>query len=355
MASEIVLLGVSDGLITQKKLTSYFTNKLGDVPDPLPLISLQYPKCRLCDGILSHVVQVYCPLEASPHHRTINVFACTSAQCYGKSESWSVLRSQCLESEIKPVQGADGVPVKESPMSSTDWCEDADDWGMGNEDTETGAVGQIQSAAQPQNIPPYGLDVTCRLQDLSIEGREEHWPNQPAFQAFYISVVNETDFDGHISVDHANRLLKEYEKREGIVVGNLGSSEGPEEEKYEKTKARHGDAVFSRFMKKISLCPEQVLRYSWGGSPLFITEPPSNMKQMVPPCSHCGSPRVFEFQLMPAMVNLLHGADSNSGLALEFGTVLVYTCRSSCWTSGSNVPLQEYIFVQADPDQHLFK
>ena len=121
-------------------------------------------------------------------------------------------------------------------------------------------------------------------------------------------------------------------------------------------------AFFSRFMKKISICPEQILRYCWNGKPLFISEPPSNMTQMVPLCSSCGGPRTFEFQLMPALVSLLQPKDSRTTTdcapseVLEFGTVLVYTCRNSCWTSGSsNTPREEFLFVQADPDQKFFK
>lgn len=44
-------------------------------------------------------------------------------------------------------------------------------------------------------------------------------------------------------------------------------------------------------------------------------EPPSNVNQMVPPCAQCGSPRVFEFQLMPALVSLLRSARLSLGLS----------------------------------------
>lgn len=54
-------------------------------------------------------------------------------------------------------------------------------------------------------------------------------------------------------------------------------------------------------------------RYCRKGSPLFISKPPSDVKQIVPPCSHCGSSRTFEFQLMPALVSLLRIYDPNSG------------------------------------------
>ena len=38
-------------------------------------------------------------------------------------------------------------------------------------------------------------------------------------------------------------------------------SKGGAGESYEKTAARHGDRTFSKFQKRISLCPEQILRY----------------------------------------------------------------------------------------------
>lgn len=54
--------------------------------DPLPAVSLRYPYCTICGSALVHVVQVYCPLEASRYHRTINVFGCPQQQCSGKTE-----------------------------------------------------------------------------------------------------------------------------------------------------------------------------------------------------------------------------------------------------------------------------
>ena len=48
-------------------------------------------------------------------------------------------------------------------------------------------------------------------------------------------------------------------------------------------------------------------------------------------------------------------------VSVEFGTVLVYTCVESCWKEaeisgcGSNGWREEYVFVQADPDDmHFF-
>ncbi|XP_026095083.1 programmed cell death protein 2-like isoform X1 [Carassius auratus] len=353
---ETVLIGVCDGVIDKKKYTSYCTNKIGDRPDLLPVITLQHPTCSLCQRGLSHVVQVYCPLAASPYHRTISVFACTNPHCSGKSESWIVLRSQCLEDDIKARQDDKTTPCTESAMSRTDWCDEADDWGM--DDEEQVAENGVQI---PNDCIGEGNDVSSRLQDLCIDGDHHQsalQPNDvPVFQPFYISVMEETDLDGFHDTDHENELLRAYEEREGVTVEEIHScgSGGATQEEYEKATAKHGDEVFTSFMKKISLCPEQVLRYSWAGSPLFISETVSDVIQTVPVCAHCGSPRVFEFQLMPALVSLLRSVDTDSDVSLEFGTVLVYTCRNSCWKSGSAAPVEEFAVVQPDPDQKLFK
>uniref|UniRef100_A0A8C0ECA4 Programmed cell death protein 2 C-terminal domain-containing protein n=2 Tax=Strigidae TaxID=30459 RepID=A0A8C0ECA4_BUBBB len=55
---------------------------------------------------------------------------------------------------------------------------------------------------------------------------------------------------------------------------------------------------------------------------------------------------------MPALVSMLQ---SDSDLSVEFGTVLVYTCERSCWPTNHQTPLEEFLIVQEDPDQRLFK
>ena len=108
----------------------------------------------------------------------------------------------------------------------------------------------------------------------------------------------------------------------------------------------------------------------------------------IPSCSSCGEKRVFELQLMPALVSLLqidregnrgnlkdkarnkdctthkgrgdlcvqHGEFKNamnSG-CIEFGTLFVYTCCQGCW-SDDVLFREEYAIVHTDPDQHLLK
>uniref|UniRef100_A0A1A8KAA4 Programmed cell death 2-like n=1 Tax=Nothobranchius kuhntae TaxID=321403 RepID=A0A1A8KAA4_NOTKU len=348
-AQDSTLIGLCDGQLDPKRhRSSFLTNKVGGEPDWPPVFSRLSPRCGLCGGLSVHVVQIYCPLQASPYHRTLHLFACPRPDCSGRSESWTALRSQSLEAPGRP-----GPLPAPAPLVS-DWCESADDWGM--EDGFDGWGGGPDRIQDPQElggeVPPVcDADVSQQLQHLCLSESGD----PPVFCPFFINVVEESDLYGEDEeLEHAQELLRDYERREKMEVGVLEES-SCSIEKYEKTNAKHGDAAFSRFMKTISLCPQQILRYCRGGKPVFISKPPSSMAQLLSACSSCGGSRIFELQLMPALVHYLQRKDRSSEAELEFGTVLVYTCSTSCWTSGSESAVEEFCFVQTDPDQQLFK
>ncbi|XP_069018289.1 programmed cell death protein 2-like [Embiotoca jacksoni] len=369
-AQDSTLLGVCDGDIDPRRhRASYLTNKVGGQPDWPPGISRQSPRCGRCGAPSAHVVQVYCPLEASPYHRNLHLFACAGVDCSGRSECWTVLRSQCLEAEA-PGQTPGRprpAPGQQPALSATDWCDTADDWGAEGEGGDGGGGGgvteevqvQVEAAAReaPGSPPVSETDVSSRLQDLRLGDERD---DVAVFRPLFISVVEESDLRGgeeerEEELRHARELLREYERREGGAVEEPdGGGGGGGEEKYEKSGARHGDAVFSRFLKSISRCPQQILRYRRGGKPLFVSAPPAAASRPAPACGSCGASRTFEMQLMPALVSLLRRRDGGAEAQLEFGTALVYTCADSCWTSGSRSAVEEFCFVQTDPDQRLF-
>ncbi|KAL6106182.1 pdcd2l [Pungitius sinensis] len=348
-AQESTLVGLCDGEIDPRRhRCSFLTNKVGGLPDWPPHVCPPPPRCARCGAPLTHVVQVYCPLGGSPYHRNLHLFACPRAACSGRADGWKVLRSQSLEEAPSRPD-----PAQEAPRPATDWCDSADDWGVEEEEDGWGAGAGVEEAAAPQtHEDPLDLEVS-RLQDLCLAPppRPEAPPPQPeapVLRAYFVGVVEESDLCGEEDADlrHAQRLLREYERREGGVTA--GDTQDGGEEKYEKTRARHGDAVFSGFMKRISLCPQQVLRYCRGGQPLCVSSPPGAAP---PPCPSCGGGRTFELQLMPALVALLRWTDGGGEAEPEFGTVLVYTCQSSCWAGSV---LEEFCSVQNDPDQQLF-
>ncbi|XP_053305190.1 programmed cell death protein 2-like [Spea bombifrons] len=345
-----VLLGFRDAPIANN-VCSWDVSKIGGVPDVPPQVSLDVPSCPLCSRPLCHVTQVYCPLEGSAFHRVVHVFACVGKQCWGKQESWVALRSQSLQ-EHEPPHVKETLSQQQENVAATDWCEDADDWGA--DDDSVGQTSAVVSLPSSCPAEPVNTDCTLSLRDLSLSDRS---PNEhsldSAFCSYYISVADEEECGSSSDLDHAQRLLREYEKREGLLLEDQGSNctgKG-EMEKYEKHNLRSHDIVFYKFMKKISHCSQQILRYSWSGMPLYMS--PIEVGFHPPPCIQCGGCRVFEFQLMPALVSMLRSTETD--LLLEFGTVLVFTCARSCWAAGDRKSVQEFCFVQEDPDQQYFK
>ncbi|KFV39387.1 Programmed cell death protein 2-like, partial [Tyto alba] len=264
---------------------------------------------------------------------------------------------------------------QESNFAAKDWCDEADDWGV-CDGAESPACASLQLLGLNEAVSSSlsrEMECASQFQQLRLSEAMDgsgslntHPPvsegtvtatfsSAPVFQPFYISVVDEEDYAGFLDTDHADELLKEYQQREGVGLEQLMSEsfvgEG-DNEKYEKSEVKGRDHTFHKFMKRISVCHEQIIRYSWGGQPLFITCPPANIDKDIPACGNCGSNRIFEFQLMPALVSMLQ---SDSDLLVEFGTVIVYTCERSCWPTNNQTPLEEFIIVQEDPDERLFK
>ncbi|XP_067327058.1 programmed cell death protein 2-like isoform X3 [Anolis sagrei] len=259
--------------ITQKSLDE--SSPSGDASgDCIPSVVLAPPCCGICSSALVHLLQISCPLEGSPFQRLIHVFACAEKSCWGKSESWKVLRSQYLQEIVE--QGSEVKQKEECAVAASDWCEGADDWGEDGDGMEPiarhspGAAPEVGCAMQLQVLSlrdsPVLHPVSHSHEDNSNNNPRDgpDGPRSvPAFRPYYISVVDEADYLGYQDVDHAQKLLQEYQRKEGLALEQLVSescASGGYEEKYEKSGIGKRDRVFHRFMKRISSCPEQLLR-----------------------------------------------------------------------------------------------
>ena len=107
------------------------------------------------------------------------------------------------------------------------------------------------------------------------------------------------------------------------------------------------DEGFDAFQRRVSVWPEQALRFCRSGGP---TERPlwlsgKRRAPPPPPCGRCGAARRFEFQVMPQLLCSLEAEEDLETLAaeaaaeakgggspdaLDWGTVAVYTCSASC-------------------------
>lgn len=155
------LLGVCDGQLDPgRHRSSFLTNKVGGRPDWLPGLRQPSPRCGRCAARSVLVAQVYCPLDASPYHRNLHLFACLGPDC----SSWTVLRSQGLETEAS----GRPEPPQEAPLAATDWCDTADDWGMEEEEEEGGErkdslVQEGQGRTEPRQYQCKSAMNGCRF------------------------------------------------------------------------------------------------------------------------------------------------------------------------------------------------
>lgn len=403
-----VLLGLSDERIVEEEddHCSWQTNKYGGKPNWMPsvispdTVTLQ---CPLCGHCMALAIQIYCPLGSSKYHRTLYVFCCTNPLCWSKCESWKVIR--CQEEDKQTTENSDGHGVY---TASTDiWLEQEDDWGeasaagllketsylcISNEEPEGDEKntnlevildpkedknqleepgiqedhlekcvseeckflqsGQTNVIVEDRPVPEQSGE---QLKSVLGERRNHNIPPYvlPVFEPYYIYVIEEPPESGMSRELYQKH--KKYQQEENVfysihrksAVEKKTNSEG-----YEKSQVKHGDRVFYKFMNRFARCPEQIIRYCWEGDPLYVTESSSGIKQPLP-CQSCGSQRVFELQLMPSLIQHLKLRNFNvDGPAVEFGTVLISSCSKSCWKEG-DVMKEEFVFVQADPDEKL--
>ncbi|CAG9772430.1 unnamed protein product [Ceutorhynchus assimilis] len=212
------------------------------------------------------------------------------------------------------------------------------------EGEEDGEVVTVESPTTPQT----NLVALLQGGQTNMDTVPLHAP----FLAYFLSVYPEEPDTLLVPAldDHVKELLSDYQRKDADFLlshnkdsKNKGKPEGDVEmaaEEYEKSHPLHGDKMFHHFVTKIKSNPEQVLRYCREGSPLLLYPLQEPLKK----CKHCQKELVFEFQLIPTIISKLRlECDANHLNRLDFGTVLIYTCKNSCW--GANDAFKEEIVV----------
>lgn len=171
-----------------------------------------------------------------------------------------------------------------------------------------------------------------------------------------------------------NRTKKGRGEKQKKVVkeeDNHSDSEGDfNEKKYSRSSQTAKTEDY--FLNRVRQYPSQVLRYAYGGNPLWITYPnplsirKDNSKQpiTIPDCPACKIPRIYECQLMPGLLSLLGSVEKSFntsdrqgvfgqsitdrlGHSLDYGVVTIWSCPNSCSIDGfaTEIPV-----VQPPPD-----
>lgn len=404
-----VLLGFEDEYITDKNKGSvnFTTNKIGGKPD-WPYKFVENPTCSLCQLPSPLVLQLYTPLENLLYNRTLYLFGCINPNCWNQAESWTCLRIQTLEQETEKIPTVtQTIDTNDWCQGADDWDEDnnaieengnlivggerisdeddescsmedsicsgfghlmADDRNanMGNfVDAQGGAVGRLHSPRATAEIegdegeiisidtptfPQVDLaallqEVTPLPQDICHNTSNLKTFSNLQFVPCFMSVWEESESVANTVDRHVKELLLDYQQKHNAIssedVAPIDCGTGVDET-YEKSAPAHGDKMFHYFLTKIQKNPGQILRYNRDDSPLLLA--PFNEK--VRRCEYCDGEMIFEFQVLPTLIPKLRLiGDARDSSRLEFGTVLIFSCRKSCWDTDA-ITRKELVFLQ---------
>ncbi|XP_068630272.1 programmed cell death protein 2 [Battus philenor] len=315
----------------------FFPSKVGGKPAWLDLKNLYSPTeltCKKCNEPFVFLCQVYAPYEEKDYcfHRTVFIFVCRNGSCCRTNcaDNFLVLRCQLPRENIfysfHPYEeneqqsfsmekwaklchvcGIKG-PSHCSKCKMSYYCSRKHqilDWQKGHKEV----CSKLQ-VGEKIPIPDFvvtdaGKSILFKEWELVVDTEDEEDK----------TVVNENE--------EMEKLRKMISERSAGTLSNISESEI---EQY--TRNMPEDKVFSKFSKRISRHPEQVLRYDRGGNPLWITENSVNNLINIPKCQYCNGERQFEFQVMPQLLNFINaGIDFNS---LDWGILAIYTCKNSC-------------------------
>ncbi|XP_003969537.1 programmed cell death protein 2 isoform X1 [Takifugu rubripes] len=346
-----VVLGFLEEAKHWRLLPPQFPSKVGGRPAWLSQRNLPSPhelECEVCRLPMAFLLQVYAPifgLERS-FHRTVFVFCCKTDKCYtcNNNSCIKVFRSQLpRRNEFYPFN----PPPEEEPTDNSEadhsmllsglklcWVCGC----LGNKAcsrchmvTYCGKHHQTvhwkhthkKECSSPETTTVKTSPFLFREYELVTEPEEEE--------------VDEAEIDTTVVEEERSAL-------HSSIVGSLTEADLEEVAMHET----EDNKVFQQFKKKIASEPHQVLRYSRGGSPLWVSSQHIPSDNDIPLCT-CGAPRCFEFQVMPQLLNSL-SVDS-MGMSIDWGTLAVYTCSVSC-NQGDRY-ISEFIWKQDFISEHI--
>ncbi|KAJ3076192.1 programmed cell death protein [Podochytrium sp. JEL0797] len=234
--------------------------------------------------------------------------------------------------------------------------------GKGKKSAAAAAV--VDETADPVNELQEGIDKM----EIGTKQRSEG-PHFPGYALEFFDPVEVAGTKKRDDMAHEMQLLAQYQKAESVDISALlergaessgAGVAGWEGEVYEKAQVKGATKAFKKFQKEVAKYPEQCVRYGFTSDPLLYNEKPFSQP---PPCPHCTHPRVFEMQLMPALLTFLPTEqyalkDSKStkpsknakpsladlsAKGVDFGTILVFTCSKNCLGAAGDGNVIRYV------------
>lgn len=349
------------------------------------------PRCQECDSKMQFLCQIYAPIdeyEDRAFHRSLYVFACSQCQT-DSTQTVRVLRCQ--------------LPQQNSYFPTVPTTQDFSNWKRNLPETHGVQLCQVCGMRGKYK---------CPLQQLYFCGKD----HQKEYKKHVFDRVQKGEVPSELpSVFPIAELAVEaevstvdendVEERDVMFQNSKGGDDDSDTELEQedlnrmtgkKGKANEQDPVTQTFMQRIQRQPDQALRYArWKANGKGVVPDDKVLwirkdyrPSQIPDCPYCGSPRLFEFQLMPQMLdhfnqntaidpssaetyqqykNALQQVDDlireappesippalvenkeqatekmrqylleQRRFAIEFGVVAVYTCLQSCGTEQQN-------------------
>lgn len=356
-SSAEVVLGFLEDAEPWRLLSSQFPSKVGGKPAWLSqrgLPSLPALECEICRLPLVFLLQVYAPISGQDRsfHRELFLFCCKTPECYTRNDNrcMKVFRSQLpRRNEFYPY---DPPPEDEPPCDAE----------------EDHVVMPVSGVKLCWVCGCPGNKACSRCHTVTYCGKHHqtlHWKHshkkECGSQAFAVTTSpllfpeSELVTEPEEEEKDTKEAEGEQEEEEGggsstqsVDCPSLAESLAETDLEEMAMHETEDNKVFQRFKKKIAPEPHQVIRYSRGGSPLWVSSQHIPSEQDIPQCT-CGAKRTFEFQVMPQLLNSL--CVDSTGASIDWGTLAVYTCSVSCDHSDQYCP--EFIWKQDfSSDQH---
>ncbi|KAF8899632.1 programmed cell death protein 2 [Gymnopilus junonius] len=430
-----VLLGVPDGHVdVQSDACDAAVSRIGGLPAILPSREPPFSSsyCKSCNQPMELLVQMWCPFQDSPMDRALYVWGCARTGCQGKDGSvraWRGLRhnekyaeklakkrQRQLERERAKAKAEEERIRAEAqrkaagnPFSMSSGGNSTHIFGLGTQifgaTSAEEPSAEVEAEKDEDNDQESDMESEASEESLltaiaSTTISESPWRSAPSYPSLYLSTVSE-----YLPPPPKSRLPQ------GVKVEELGEDDKKEKdiswakETYEDSL--EVDHVFERFTKRVSYEAEQCIRYELKGTPIpFASDklfdllwPAPNQDPLpvtkadfkvvqpqrrtystsaVSKCPICNSPRVFECQLMPNLINVLRPSwepedknkkltdeerrqavqkalkneDKNAKTGMDWGTAMIFSCeKDCCLEDGKEIKecwREEVAFIQWD-------
>jgi len=346
----------------------FFPSKVGGKPawlEPVNLPETDQIKCPQCTKQMSFLMQIYAPLDPKDneigasndtYHRTLFLFCCKDGKCHLKSKQcFKLFRSQLpcdngfYEDMSEEVEEVEETSWKEEILKKfrDKYSQICEICGMkaGN---RCGGCKIARYCSREHQVEDWNLGHDQECKGKQIEKRKSpHLFKELEIETEEEVMTEEDDEETETPQDKQELLQMFKQKYSGAELPENQDEEEEEEEDPDKK-------AFLSFQKRIKPHPDQVLRYSRANIEGLLWLSTRDKPPSIPDCEQCGSPRIFEFEILPQLLYYLDIDKTDPSSSLDWGAIVCYTCQNSCSPSqGKAQYIEEYVWLHHPQDQVL--